>query len=267
MISVRRGVRELGLDRRQLALDDGDDAGAGAQNLQIVGDLAAELGQLVADLVAAERGQALQAQIEDGARLLLGQAVGALGRHLVPRIGDQLDERHHVLGRPIARHQLLARGGGIGRLADQRDHFVDIGDGDGEPHQHMGAVARLAQQELDAPPDHLLAELGEGADEVLEVELLRPAADQRHHVGAERALQRREAVKLVQHHVGHGVALQLDHHAHALAIELVANIGDAFDLLLAHQLGDLLHHRRLVHLIGDFGDDQRLALLAHRSRS
>ena len=127
----------------------------------------------------------------------------------------------------------------------------------------MGAVARLAQQELDAPPDHLLAELGEGADHVLEVELLGPAADQRHHVGAERALQRREAVKLVQHHVGHGVALQLDHDAHALAVGLVADVGDAFDLLLAHQLGDLLDHRRLVHLIRDLGDDQRLALLAH----
>ena len=75
-------------------------------------------------------------------------------------------------------------------------------------------------------------------------------------------LQRREAVELVQHHVGHGVALQLDDDAHALAVGLVANVGDAFDLLLAHQLGDLLDHRRLVHLIGDLGDDERLALLA-----
>ena len=62
-------------------------------------------------------------------------------------------------------------------------------------------------------------------------------------------LQRREAVELVQHHVGHGVALELDHDAIAVAVGFVAQVGDALDLLLAHQLGDALDHRRLVHLI------------------
>ena len=32
--------------------------------------------------------------------------------------------------------------------------------------------------------------------------------------------------------------------------------------LLAHQLGDALDHARLVHLVGDLGDDDRLAVLA-----
>ncbi len=45
--------------------------------------------------------------------------------------------------------------------------------------------------------------------------------------------------------------------------ELVPDVGDAFDPLLAYQVGDLLHHRRLVHLIRDLGNDERLALLAH----
>ena len=111
--------------------------------------------------------------------------------------------------------------------------------------------------------DDLLAEVDEGADQVLEVQQLGPAAVQRHHVGAEGRLQRREAVELVQHHVGHRVALQLDDDAHAVAVGFVAQVGDALDLLLAHELGDLLDQRRLVHLIGDLGDDDRLALLAH----
>ena len=98
----------------------------------------------------------------------------------------------------------------------------------------------------------------------LSVHRLRPAAVQRHHVGAERGLQRREAVELVEHDVGHRVALQLDDDAHAVAVALVADVGDALDALVAHQLGDLLDHRRLVHLIGDLGDDERLALLADR---
>src|SRR4029453_2311200 len=140
--------------------------------------------------------------------------------------------------------------------------LVDIGDGDGKADQDMGAVAGLAQQELDAAADYLLAEFGEGADHVPEDELLGLAADQRDHVGAEGRLQRREAIKLVEHHVGHGVALQLDDDAHALTVGLVANVGDALDLLLAHQLGDLLAHRRFVQLVGNLGDNQRLALLA-----
>ena len=31
------------------------------------------------------------------------------------------------------------------------------------PHQHVGAVARLVEQELGAPRDHFLAEVDEGA--------------------------------------------------------------------------------------------------------
>ena len=60
-----------------------------------------------------------------------------------------------------ARHQRLARGGGVRGRADQADHFVDIGDRDGEADLDMGAVARLVEQELGAPADDLLAEIDE----------------------------------------------------------------------------------------------------------
>ena len=53
-------------------------------------------------------------------------------------------------------------------------------------------------------------------------------------------------------------ALELDHDAHAVAVGLVAQVGDALDLLLAHQLGDALDQPRLVDLVGDLGDDDRL---------
>ena len=51
---------------------------------------------------------------------------------------------------------------GVRRGADEADHLVDIGDGDGEADQHMRAVARLVEQELGAPRHHLLAEVDEG---------------------------------------------------------------------------------------------------------
>jgi hypothetical protein len=49
----------------------------------------------------------------------------------------------------------------------------------------------------------------------------------------------------------HRLALELDDHARALAVGLVAQLRDAFDLLLADQFADPLDHRRLVHLVGE----------------
>ncbi len=78
---------------------------------------------------------------------------------------------------------------------------------------------------------------------------LRAPAVEREHVHAEGRLQRGESVELIEHDIGDRVALQLDDHADAVAIALIAQIGDAFDTLFAHQLADLGDHRRLVHLI------------------
>ncbi len=44
--------------------------------------------------------------------------------------------------------------------------------------------------------------------------------------------------RLLQHDVGQLAALQLDDDAHAVLVGLVAQLADAFDLLLANQLGD-----------------------------
>src|SRR6185295_2772840 len=54
-----------------------------------------------------------------------------------------------------------------------------------------------------------------------------------------------------------GVAAELEDHADALAVALVADVADALELLLAHEVGGLLDPARLVHLERDFGDDDR----------
>ena len=166
-----------------------------AQDVEIVGDLGGDLVELVGDLLAAERGQPGQAQFEDGARLRVGEDVGAVLLQPVARIVDQRDQRRHVLGRPAPAHQFLARRIRVLGVADDADHLVDIGDGDGEADQHMRAVARLGEQELGAPGHHLLAEGDEGDEHVLELHRLRAAAVQRHHVGAERGLQRARSAR------------------------------------------------------------------------
>ena len=62
----------------------------------------------------------------------------------------------------------------------------------------------------------------------------RPAADDRQHDDAERRLQLRVLVEVVEDHLGLLAALQLDDDPHAVAVRLVAQIGDALDRLLAH---------------------------------
>ncbi|MCR6650573.1 MAG: hypothetical protein NVV73_03255 [Cellvibrionaceae bacterium] len=110
------------------------------EDFEIVGDLGADRVQLVGDLVAAERGQPLQAQLEDRARLLFGQVVGAVLVDAVARIVDQQDQRLDVGRRPAPLHQLLARRLRVGRMADEPDHLVDVGDRDGEADQDVGAA-------------------------------------------------------------------------------------------------------------------------------
>jgi hypothetical protein len=251
---------EVGLDLGELVLDDALHAGARAQDRQVVLDLAAELFELRADLVAPERGEALQAQVEDGAGLLFGQAVAAVLVQPVARVGDEHDERRHVVGRPVAAHEFRARRRGIGGGADEADDLGDIGDRDRHADQHVGPVARLVEQELGALGDDFFAERDEGGDEVVQGHDLGAAAGEGDRVDAEGRLQLRVAVELVEDDLGDRVALEFDDDAHAVAVGLVADVGNALDALVAHGLGDALHHRGLVHLIGDLGDDERLAL-------
>ena len=53
------------------------------------------------------------------------------------------------------------------------------------------------------------------------------------------------------------VALDLDVDAHAVAVGLVAQVGDAVDPLVLDEVGHLLEQRGLVHLVRQLGDDDR----------
>ena len=97
--------------------------------------------------------------------------------------------------------------------------------------------------------DDLAPVLQEELEELLEVEQARLAVDQRHHVHAEAVLQLRELEQVVEDDLGDLAALQLDHHAHAGLVRLVAQVGDALELLLADELADPDQQVRLVHLV------------------
>ena len=191
-----------------------------------------QLGELVEDLLPLESGEPLQLHVEDRLRLNLREA---------------------ELG-----HQPVARLAGSLRSANQRDHRVEMIERDLEPFEEVVARLGLLQLEFGPAPDDLAAELHEAFDQLEERQHLRPAADDRQHDDPEARLQRRVFVEVVENDLRHLGALQLDDDAHAVAIGFVTQIGDALDRLLADQVGNPFDQLRLVDLIRDLGEDDRL---------
>ena len=126
--------------------------------------------------------------------------------------------------------------------------------------ENVRARFGLAQLEFDAAADHLAAEVDEELDDVDQAEHPRAPRHDRQRDDAEGLLQLGVLVEIVQHHLADFAALQLDDDAHAVAIRLVAQVGDAVDRLFAHQLRDALEQAGLVQLIRDLVDDDLLAI-------
>ena len=70
-------------------------------------------------------------------------------------------------------------------------------------------------------------------------------------------------VEVLQQPFGIGGLGQLDDDAHALAVGFVAQVGDALQALLAHQLGDALDQGGFVGHVGQLGDDDAAAAALH----
>ena len=107
----------------------------------------------------------------------------------------------------------------------------------------------LRSSYLRAPGDDVLLVLDVVVQHLLDVERARHAVDERQHDHAEALLELRVLEELVEHDLRDAVVLELDDHAHALAVGLVAQVGDLGELLLADQLGDLRDQLGLVHLV------------------
>ena len=58
--------------------------------------------------------------------------------------------------------------------------------------------------------------------------------------------------QLVQNHLRNGVGLQVDDDVDALAVGGVVDVADFGQLLVAHQLAELLQQALAIHLVGDF---------------
>src|SRR5206468_8475971 len=170
------------------------------------------------------------------------------------------------------RHQPIARFGHRFRGANQLDHLVEVIKGNSQALEDVIPRFRFPQIELDPAPDDFASELNERLDQLEQVHDLRPTTDDCEHDDAEAGLQRCVLVKVVEYHLWHFAAFQFDDDTHALAIGLVAKIGDSFNRFFAYQLGDALDQPGLVDLIGNLSEDDRgpialLVRLGRRSRA
>ena len=126
------------------------------------------------------------------------------------------------------------------RPANQRDHRVEVVQGDRETLEEMRARLGLLELELRAPLHHLAPERDEVFHQLQQRQHARPAADDRQHDDPERRLQRGVLVEVVEHHLRDLASLQLHHDPHAVTVGLVAEVADAVERLLPSELGDLL---------------------------
>ena len=267
-------VAELRADRGEFLADDLGDALGARQDVHQVGDGFQQIGEVGNDLVALETGQALQPELEDRLRLRFGELVAARRQAVLDgepfrtrRVERRALEhlRHRRRGPQLA-HQSTPRVCRRRRGLDQRDDLVDVVERDGEALLNVRALARLPELEHRAPGDHLAPVRQEAVEHLLEIQEARLAIDQRHHVHAEGVLQLRLLVQVVEHDVRQFAALQLDDDAHPGLVRLVAQVGNAVDLLLVDELGNLLDQALLVHLVGQLVDDDRLAVVATLDR-
>ena len=116
------------------------------------------------------------------------------------------------------------------------------------------------QQVGGAAAHHVDAVVDEVLDRLDQAHFLGLPVDHRQQDHAEAFLHRGVLEELVEHELRFAAALEFDHDAHAVAVALVADVGDVVDDLVVDQFRDALDQPRFVHLVGNFGDDDRLAV-------
>ena len=119
----------------------------------------------------------------------------------------------------------------------------------------MAAFTRLAQFKHRAAGNDFATMAEECLEELFQVQHARLAVDQRHHIHAEAVLHLRVFPQIVKDNFRHFAALEFDDRAHARLVGLVADVGNAFKPLLAHQFADFHQQIGLVDLIRQLVDD------------
>src|SRR6185369_1045454 len=124
----------------------------------------------------------------------------------------------------------------------------------------MLALASLGEEVGGTATNDIDAMIDEVLDRLNQAHLFRLAVDDGQEDHAEALLHRCVFEELVEHNLGFCTTLEFDNDAHTVAVALVADVADVINDLVIDELGDALDEARLVHLVRNFGDDDRVAL-------
>ena len=196
----------------------------------------------------------MQLQFEDGIGLPRGEGLFGIELGSAAR-GVDVDLLAAEVG-----DQIFAGVGAVRAGANDGDDVVEVIERREIAFEDVLAVFRFLQQVSGAAADDVDAVLDEVFDGLDQAHFAGLSVDHRQQDHGETFLHLGVLEELVEHDLGLGAALEFDDDAHAVAIAFVANVGDVFDVLVVDQLGDAFDQDRLVHLIGNFGDDDGLAI-------
>ena len=234
------------------------------EDLQQFSDLLQQFLIVIDQLFAFQAGQLLQTQVQNRLGLFRTQVIKAIHQAILfiqairaSRVftTGTLQHLQYIAGLPALVQQLGLRFGATGGGFDQLDNRIDVAQGNRQAFQQVGLFTGLAQFEHGAACHHFPAVADKGIQQLAQVEDLRLTIYQCHGIDTEHRFHLGLLVQVIEHHLGIFATAQLNHHAHPFFIRFVAQLGDAFNFLVFHQLGDLLNQPRLVHLIRDLGDD------------
>ena len=230
-------VGEFVADVAHFLLDDAHEQGLVVQQALQIGDGLFQLLIFLQQPLPFQTGQAGQTHVQNGLRLLVAEGEGL--------------------------HQARPGRVGIRALLDDLDDFVDVIQRLQQALQNVGPGQRLVQVVLGAAGHDFLLMADVVIDHLPQVQHLGLAVHQRQHVGAEGLLHGGVLVEVIEDDLRMNVLLQLNDDAHAVAVALVADVGNAVQPLLMHQLGNALHQLGLVDHVGDLRHHDAAAVLAH----
>ena len=263
----------------QLAGDDALQFPLARKDFLEFGDPVADRFQLLQNFVDRKLGQAVQLEFEDSVDLHVrqGQAARAARTFDFRRALQAVLAAVELDARNLARlavlgdgevllaeilEQVFPRVGAAGAAADDANRHVEVVEGDLVAEQDVFPLAGLAQLIARTARDDVAAVLDKKPHEFKQAHLAGLAAHDRQQDHAERLLHLGVLEEIVQDELRFFAALQLDDNAHAIAVALVADVSNAFDLFVGDEFRDALDELGFVNLVRNFGDDNVFAILA-----
>ena len=231
------------------------------QNIDQIRDRRQQLIVVRFDLVPLHPGQLIQPQLEDLIHLRVREHIAIPLNTGLPANQNPQPLRRRC--REVVSLQPLPRLIPIPTVPNDPNEVIQMPQRQQIRFQLLRLQLRLIQKEARPTNHHFPAMLNVTSNRIFDAQHPWTSAIDRQHVNAKAALQSRELIKVVQHHLRPRIPLQIHHHPRIL-IRLIAHRDNVRDDLLIRQLRNPLHQLRTVHVIRNLRDDDLLATIRLR---